>query len=72
METLSVFMPLFTAGIFFISFLALLLTGFNYMLKPLKDNQARMEDRQARMEDRQARMETEIKDIKNTLKLLLK
>ena len=36
-------MPLFTAGVFFIGFLALLLAGFNAMLSPLKDNQRRME-----------------------------
>ena len=34
---------LLTAGIFFIAFLALLLSGFRAMLSPLKDNQARME-----------------------------
>ena len=52
---------LFTAGIFFISFLALLLGGFNFLLnakiEPLKKNQDRFE--------------TELKEIKSKLNQLL-
>ena len=54
METLNAFVPLFTAGIFFIGFLALLLTGFNSLLnakiEPLKENQTRLEKRMDSME----------------------
>ena len=53
---MAAFSPVFMAGafltgfgIFFIGFLALLLTGFNALLnakiEPLKDNQVRMEKR---------------------------
>ena len=37
--------PLFTAGIFFAGFLALLLTGFGIMLRPIEANQVRFENR---------------------------
>ena len=61
METLTAFVPLFTAGIFFIGFLALLLTGFNSLLnakiEPLKENQARFDG--------------ELKEIKGKLDQLL-
>ena len=49
MELLAGFMPLLTAGIFFMAFLALLLSGTKAMLNasidPVKENQARMEKR---------------------------
>ena len=63
MESLAAFSPVFMAGafltgfgIFFIGFLALLLTGFNALLnakiEPLKDNQVRMEKRMDGFEKR--------------------
>lgn len=54
MELLSIFTPLFTAGIFFIGFLALLLAGFSAMLEakvdPIKKDIARLEVGQAKLE----------------------
>ena len=63
METLTVFQPLFTAGIFFIGvlaffvgFLALLLTGFNMMLnakiEPIKEKQALFDKRLSAIESK--------------------
>ena len=43
MDTLEAFVPFFVAGIFLVGFLALLLAGFNAMLKPLEKNQVRLE-----------------------------
>ena len=42
---LKEFSPLFTAGIFFLSLVGVLLTGFGFMLGPVKANQARLENR---------------------------
>ena len=52
MKVLKDFVPLFTAGIFFIGFLALLLTGFAYMLNPIEKDIARLEAGQAKLEDK--------------------
>ena len=41
---------LFTAGIFFVSFLGLLLAGFNAMLKPIRKDIANLEVGQAKLE----------------------
>ena len=58
METLIAFQPLFTAGIFFVGFLALLLAGFNALLNakigPLKENLVRFEKRLDKLEAGQA------------------
>ena len=51
MERLSALNPLFTFGIFLVSFLGLLLAGFNAMLGPLKKNQARLEAKIDRLYD---------------------
>ena len=50
MDFLESLVPLFIAGIFFISFLALLLSGFGYMLEPIKKDIARLEAGQAKLE----------------------
>ena len=61
MELFNVFSAFFTAGIFLISFLALLLAGFNALLNskigPLKENQARFD--------------AELKEIKSKLDQIL-
>ena len=49
MEFIEHISPLFTVGIFFIAFLALLLSGFNAMLSPLKKDIARLEAGQAKL-----------------------
>ena len=58
MKVLKDFVPLFTAGIFFVGFLALLLTGFGYMLKPIEKRIDRLEAGQAKLETRMTNLET--------------
>lgn len=78
LNSLKLLAPLFTVGIFLISFLALLLAGFSSMLNakidPMKKDMARIEQNQARFEQTQARFEQtqirfneELKEIKSTL-----
>ena len=61
--------PLFTAGIFLLAFLALLLSGFNSMLnaqiEPVKDNQARFEKRLDRIESKLDQVLTHKKAMAN-------
>ena len=57
METLSAFTPLFTAGIFFIGFQALLLGSIQAMLSPLKRDIARLETDIARLKAGQTKLE---------------
>ena len=52
MGQLKSFSPLFTAGIFLISFLVLLLAGFNYMLTPLEARMDHIETRMDRIESK--------------------
>jgi len=67
MELLSIFTPLFTAGIFFIGFLALLLAGFSAMLEakvdPIKKDIARLEAGQAKLERGLAKLESKIDQV---------
>ena len=74
METIAEFTPLFVAGIFFIGFLALLLTGFNSLLDakitPLKENQVRFEKRLDKLEAGQAQLSADIAEIKQLLSAL--
>ncbi len=62
---------LFTAGIFLIGFLALLLTGMNTILnakiEPLKDNQARFDQRLTKLEAGQTKLSADIAEIKQLL-----
>ena len=65
--------PLFTVGIFFVGFFALLLAGFNSMLnakiEPLKENQVQFEERlNAKIEplkENQAQFEERLNHIEN-------
>ena len=57
--------PLFTAGIFLLAFLALLLSGFNLMLGPIKENQARFEKRLDRIEAKLDQILTHKKPMAN-------
>ena len=69
---------LFSAGIFLIGFLALLLTGMNAMLSPIKKDIARLEKNQIRFEkelaeikENQIRFDRELADIKAMLSQIL-
>ena len=65
MKVLKDFVPLFTAGIFLISFLALLLTGFGYMLKPIEKRIDRLEAGQAKLSEDIAELKQLFYDFKN-------
>ena len=74
MDMIKKLAPLFTAGIFLISFLALLLTGFGYMLGPIKKDisrlesgQVKLEDGQVKLEDGQVKLEKRMDRIENKL-----
>ena len=68
MDTIKKLTFLFTAGIFLISFLALLLTGFNYMLGPIKTDIARFEKRFEKLEAGQAKLEKKFDQLISALK----
>ena len=56
------FSTLFSFGIFLIAFLSLLLVGFQQMLNPLKENQARLE---SEIKEMKADIELERQEIKS-------
>ena len=63
MKYLKELTPLFTAGIFFIGFLALLLTGFAYMLNPIKKDIACLEKRMDTLEAGQNEIKQMIQNL---------
>ena len=67
MDYLKKLAPLFTAGIFFIGFLSLLLVGFNAMLGPIKKDIAKLEAGQVRLE---REIKTELSHIRKLLNKL--
>ena len=74
------FLPvLFSAGIFLLSFLALLLAGINAMLSPIKKDIGRLEEKQIHFEkelteikENQVRFEQELTEIKAMLSQILR
>jgi len=63
---------LFTAGIFFIGFLALLLAGFNALLEakidPIKKDIGHLESRLDKVEERLDKLESKLDQILNIIK----
>ena len=70
METLSDFTPFFTAGLFLLSFLALLLAGFNGLLAPLKENQNWLKDEQKAIKEEQKAIKEEQKAIRDEQRVI--
>lgn len=68
METLAEWSPLFTAGIFFVGVLWILMTIFGLMLKPLKKQ---LENHVTDTDKKIDRIESDIKEIKADIKKLL-
>ena len=58
---------LFTAGIFLLAFLSLLVVSFNHMLKPLNFRVKRLEEGQAKLEKGQAKLEKSVVNLEKSV-----
>ena len=67
-EILKFSLPLlFSAGVFFVAFLALLLAGMSAMLAPLRKDIVRIDGELKEIKANQARFDRELKEIKALL-----
>lgn len=74
METLQMLMPLFTAVIAFMAVLTGLGFVFNLLLKPVKENQVRMEEQLDKLEIKIGKidkLEQDFSDLKSSVEAVL-
>ena len=72
MDWTNIIPIILTFGIFLIAFLSFLLVGFQAMLNPIKDNQAKLESEMTKLESEMTKLKSEMKDVKANLVSILK